>query len=481
LLTRTLGLCALTLGSLFVHGYHPWAEDAEIYLPGVVRLINPALFPHFPEFFQSHAHLTLFPELLAGFTRLTPLPLEWILLLWQFAAIFLLLLACWELGECLFHSASARWAGVSLVAALLTLPVAGTALYVMDQYINPRNLAAFCGVFAVARTLQRKYVQAACFVIAAAVVHPLMAIFSTSFCALLIVLRKTNLLVLSGCILLPFGLSLAPSSESYHQAALLHSFHYLTRWQWYEWVGAIAPVVILWALRGLAQKQENANVELVCRALAIYGAIYFAAGLVLSIPARFESLARIQPMRSLHLLYIVFILLAGGLLGEFVLKTHAWRWAALFAPLCLGMFVAQRALFPQSAHIEWPSIQSKNPWVQAFDWSRQNTPIDALFAMDPYYMEIPGEDHNGFRAIAHRSRVADIIKDSGAVSMFPQLAGEWFAQTQDLKNWKRFHLQDLQELHRKYGISWVVLQAPGISGLQCSYQNHAVMVCPLNQ
>jgi hypothetical protein len=101
--------------------------------------------------------------------------------------------------------------------------------------------------------------------------------------------------------------------------------------------------------------------------------------------------------------------------------------------------------------------------------------------MDPYYMEIPGEDHNGFRAIAHRSRVADIIKDSGAVSMFPQLADEWFAQTQDLKNWKGFHLRDLQELHRKYGISWVVLQAPGVSGLQCPYQNHAVMVCPLNQ
>ena len=44
--------------------------------------------------------------------------------------------------------------------ALLTIPVAGTALYIMDQYLNPRNLAAFAVIFAVARTLEKKYVRA---------------------------------------------------------------------------------------------------------------------------------------------------------------------------------------------------------------------------------------------------------------------------------------------------------------------------------
>jgi hypothetical protein len=245
-------------------------------------------------------------------------------------------------------------------------------------------------------------------------------------------------------------------------------------------VGALAPLAILWAFRNVARKKGNVTLELICRALAIYGTIYFVAGLVLSIPARFESLARIQPMRSLHLLYIIFILLAGGLLGEFVLQARPWRWVAVLIPLSFGMFAAQRALFPQSAHIEWPGIQSKNAWVQAFEWSRQNTPIDAVFAMDPYYMAIPGEDHNGFRAVAHRSRIADIIKDSGAVSMFPQLADEWFAHTQDLRNWKGFQLRDLQALHQKYGVDWVVLQAPGINGLRCPFRNYAVMVCSLN-
>ena len=30
-------------------------------------------------------------------------------------------------------------AGVCTIAALLTLPVAGTALYIMDQYVNPQE------------------------------------------------------------------------------------------------------------------------------------------------------------------------------------------------------------------------------------------------------------------------------------------------------------------------------------------------------
>jgi len=37
----------------------------------------------------------------------------------------------------------------------LSIPVAGTALYIMDQYLNPRNLAAFAGIFMLARTLER--------------------------------------------------------------------------------------------------------------------------------------------------------------------------------------------------------------------------------------------------------------------------------------------------------------------------------------
>src|SRR5262249_49005017 len=142
------------------------------------------------EYFQSHAHLTLFPNLVAAFVKITHLPLDVALLLFQIAAIFLLLLAGWRLASLCFPSSAARWSAVCLVATLLTIPVAGTALYILDQYTNPRNFAAFAAIFAITSMLQKKYVGAALWIIFAAVMHPLMWVFPFSFCALLFVMDK---------------------------------------------------------------------------------------------------------------------------------------------------------------------------------------------------------------------------------------------------------------------------------------------------
>src|SRR5260370_35210364 len=70
-----LFLVLVTVGAMFVHGYHPWAEDAALYLPPVERLLNQNLFPFNAEFFDSHAHLSLFPDLIAASLRVTRLPL----------------------------------------------------------------------------------------------------------------------------------------------------------------------------------------------------------------------------------------------------------------------------------------------------------------------------------------------------------------------------------------------------------------------
>jgi len=61
----------ITAASFVVHGYHPYVEDAEIYVPGIKKLLNPALYPYNQAFFASHARMTLFPNLIAGSIRLT--------------------------------------------------------------------------------------------------------------------------------------------------------------------------------------------------------------------------------------------------------------------------------------------------------------------------------------------------------------------------------------------------------------------------
>jgi hypothetical protein len=473
-------LLFLTAVALLVHGYHPGAEDAEIYLPGVEKILRPELFHFDSQFFESHAHLTLFPNLIAASVRVSHLPLDTALPIWQVASIFLLLLACWRLSGKCFTDPQARWAGVALVAALLTLPVAGTALYILDQYVNPRNLTTFAAIFAIFDVLDEKYVCAGIWLAFAATMHPLMAVFTFSYCALLVGMKKIRLDLAGLACLLPFGISFHQPSEAYRQASLYHAFHYIQNWQWYEWLGIVGPIPLLWLLARWGRAKQLRNLDLTCRALVIYDLVYFAGALIVSLPARFGSLARLQPLRSLHLLYILFILFVGGFLGQCVLKNRLWRWLVLFLPLCSGMFLAQRTLFADSRHLEWPGTRSTNPWVQAFLWIRQNTPVDAIFALDPLYMRVPGEDAQGFRAIAQRSMLADAIKDSGAVSMFPPLAEEWFKQVQAQSGWKSFQMQDFDRLQTEYGVTWVVLQQPGLVGLNCPYQNSAVLVCRLN-
>jgi len=465
-----------------VHGYHPYAEDAEIYLPGVEKILHPELFPVHAEFFQTQGNLTLFSRLFATSIRLSHLPFDYVLFIWHLLSIFLLLLAAWQLASRFFQTATARWGAVTLLAALLTLPLAGTALYIMDQYVNPRNLAAFAGLFAVVRTIEGKLVRAGLWLAFAVVVHPLMVWFSLSFCLLWLVMvrfenRPRSLPSVFAAVTLFLPNIFYPTSPAYHEAIRFHENHYILQWQWYEWLGAIAPVVIFWCLGRIATSRRLMDTARACRALIIYDLVYLAAALAISIPQRFEGLARMQPLRSLLLLYVMLIIIGGGLAAEYLLKHQVWRWLVLFLPLCAGMFLAQRSLFPASDHIEWPWAKPKNQWEQAFLWIRNKTPIDAVFAIDPVYIRIPGEDTVAFRPVAERGSIADGYKDSGTVSMFPPLADRWWEQFQAEKNWTNFSAADFLRLRDRYGVNWVALQVPGVPGLTCPYRNSAVMVC----
>jgi hypothetical protein len=473
-------LLLLTAAAILVHGYHPYVEDAEIYVPGIKRALNPPLYPRNPDFFASHARLTLFPNLIAGSVRITHVPLGWTLLLWQFFCIFLLLLACWHVGRLCFRDSRARWGSVALVASLLTLPVAGTAIYIMDQYLNPRSLSAPALLFIALNSIERKLWRAALWTVFTVAIHPLMVGFGLCYAILLLGMEwgqaRLQTRSAGALLLLPFVL-FPPVTDAYHEVLESHAYFFLLRWEWYEWFGILAPLALLWWFHRIARQQKLPVLDLLCRALIAFGLSFFVVALVITIPPRFANFAELQPMRNLQLVYILLFVFAGGLLAQFVLKDRAWRWLVLFAPLCAGMWFAQRELFPATPHLEWPASEPKNDWVRAFLWVRGNVPIDAYFALDPDYMELPGEDQHGFRAIAERSRLADRIKDSGGVTMFPALAETWHEQVHAQIRWKNFQVQDFRRLKEKFGVNWVVLQRPGVAGLSCPYQNNTLLVC----
>jgi len=473
-----LVLAGLTVAAVAVHGYHPAVEDAEIYTPGILKILHPSLFPYNTEFFESHAHLTLFPNLIAESIRLTHLPLGAALLLWHIVTIYAFLLAGWRIARLCFGESYAAWCGVALVGSLLSIPVAGTRLFLMDPYLTTRSFSTPCAMLGIASVLEEKYFPAAFWVVFTGAIHPLMAVFAGTYISILLFLkyrmRKEN----AGVFLAGFPQKFFPPvTPEYREILQTRTYFFLNNWAWYEWLGLLAPFAILAWFAKIARRYALGPMNLACRALVIFGAIFFALALVISWQGHFENLAEIQPLRYLHLFYILMFLFIGALLGKFVLKQYAWRWAILFVPLCAGMAYAQHEIAPASPHLELPGRASPNPWVQAFEWIRENTSEDAYFALNPDHMALPGEDQHGFRSIAQRSMLADKVKDSGAASMFPALSVKWKEQSVAQENWKRFTREDFLRLKHRYGVNWVVLERPGVAGLACPYANDLLLVC----
>jgi hypothetical protein len=143
------------------------------------------------------------------------------------------------------------------------------------------------------------------------------------------------------------------------------------------------------------------------------------------------------------------------------------------------MFLSQWMLFDKSEHLEFSGRATANPWLQAFDWIRQNTPTDVYFALDPEYMAAPGEDYHSFRALAERSMMADNIKDPAVVAQVPELAPVWARQVAAAKGWSRFQLADFERLKAEFGVSWVVVSYPQPEGLDCRWHNASLAVCQI--
>jgi hypothetical protein len=472
-------LLLLTVAALAVHGYHPAIEDAEIYLPGIKLHLNPALYPTGREFFLSHASMTWFDDIVAASVRWSHLPFDAVLFCWHLASIFLLLLASWRLGEACFETRRACWCGTALVASLLTMPVAGTALFIMDPYLTPRSVSLYATLFALRGAIDRKRLQVAGWMAITAAFHPLMTVFAGSYLTLVYFQNHERRPI--GVLPAAFGLVnwVPRASASYHIVVQTNPYFFILRWAWYEWAGVFGSIALACWFERIGARHGRRTVQILCRAIVAMIVIALAAALLLTVPDRFEALARYQPMRALYVAYVLLLIIGGGLMGDGVLKQSAVRWALLFLPLSVGVGYAQTLMYPATRHIEWPLAPSHNAWVDAFQWIEASTPIDATFALDPEYMVRPGEDRHGFRAIAERSRLADALKDSSAATMFPEgpLAEHVLQQVNGLRGWRNLGISDFARIGRAYGVSWVVLEQPGVAGLYCPYANAAVRVC----
>jgi hypothetical protein len=480
-----LGSLLFAALGFLVMGYHPGLEDDGLYLSAVKGNLNPALFPHNAEFFRLQLEATLFDTWIAEFVRWTHLPVAWTELIWQWVALILILWAAKKIANRLFEEETARWGGVAMVSAMFTLPVAGTALYMVDQHLHPRTLATAMILLGVWRILDEKRWQAAALLLVAFLLHPLMAAMGISFCFFLgfgldrRVSEQVRGWKTSTVAIVPLGWIFEPGNPGWREALDTRTYDFIYKWTWYEWLGALGPLVLFWLLWRFARRHGTATLARFALAVLIYGVFQQALAMALLWPGFLVRVTPLQPMRYLHLLYFFFVLTAGCLLGKFVLRRSVWRWTAFLLIANGCMFVGQRAEFAASQHLEMPWRQPSNPWLQAFAWVRTNTPENAYFALDPHYLEAPGEDYHSFRALAERSQTADAVKDASVVTMVPELGPVWVRQTEATRGWPTSRLGDFERLKAEFGVDWVLVNNPAAGGLACRWHNDELAVCQI--
>jgi hypothetical protein len=504
----TLLVSALTLFAFAVHGYHPYAEDGGLYLAGVKHLLDPALYPHSTAFVLEPMRHSLFAPMVAAIVRLSHLGLPATLLAIHLATIWATLFAGWMFATRCWTTRTARTGAVMLLACWLALPVAGTALAIMDPYLTARSISTPCTLLALAgmldatdwltgpRTRHRGLILWIASIALAAAMHPLMAAYALGATLFLACMRSPipRVRIWSSAALSVASLAIAacihivgpPDTADYRRIALTRTYWFPAAWSWYELIGLAAPLAILaiFAFRTSREQsaiESNSSRSLAQMAIAAGTAAWLAATLFAHANAATHLVARMQPLRVFHIVYLIMVLMLGAKLGDALLRRDTWGWAA--ALLLLGgiMFTTARAAFPSSPHIELPWTSPTNAWVQAFLWIRDNTPKDALFALDADYINAPGEDAQCFRAIAERSSLPDYSKDGGEASIAPELTGEWKTGQQAQQQLSAPDTTDAMRTSAlaPLGVSWLVVDVRASTKLDCPYANSAVKVCRL--
>jgi len=94
-------------------------------------------------------------------------------------------------------------------------------------------------------------------------------------------------------------------------------------------------------------------------------------------------------------------------------------------------------------------------------------------------VSFPARIITSFRAIAQRSELGRRVKDAAVATQVPDLAPLWQQQAQAASGWQHFQKQDFLRLQQQFGVNWIIVQAPGVDGLDCPYSNETVAVCRL--
>jgi len=192
------------------------------------------MYPYDAAFFLLYIRMTVFHSFVAAATRVTHIPLDWMIFLLHLISIF-----CFA-GVPGAHSQvycgrSCAVGGSGARCSAADAAVTGTALFLVDQHLAPRTLASAFLLFATVAVLNGQP-RALLWVVLAGLFHPTITAYGIVH---LVVLGMPPIGTRPALFLPALPMS-EPANPIWREMMSHRHFQYPLRWTWYEWLGWVA-------------------------------------------------------------------------------------------------------------------------------------------------------------------------------------------------------------------------------------------------
>jgi len=409
-------------------GYRYGASDQALYLPAVLRHLNPLLFPRDRPLIDAQARLMFNDDIVAAIVRWTGMSLPSLFLLLYVLTLALFLFAVIRLGSHFVGST----AGLVALAAAFTLrhAIAKTGTNTLEGYFHPRQMAFGFGLFAIAMFIERRHALAALFIALAAAMHTTTALwFGVWLAAAAWVGRpewRRYLAVLAVALAGvaawalwrgPLAGRLQVMDADWLTVIADKDYLFPLAWPVSAWITnliAVPVIIVAWRARvrrGITFPDEPS---------VVLGALTLAIVFVLWLPFDAFHLALAVQLQTSRVFWMLDALATIYLVWALTEATRAAavrsRRAVIVACVLVALSTARGVYicFVQFPDRKIVAVDVDNPdWRQAMTWAQATPPTTGWLA-DPVHAALYG---SSVRAAGHRDVLLDAMKDS-ALAMY---------------------------------------------------------------
>ena len=493
------------------HGYKFAESDQSIFIPYILRLNDPNIFPNDIIFDQISSKTSVFYPLIAFLTKFADLQL-------LFFAGFLLMqivffLAIFKLAYAILKNKTIAY----LALPLFFLPkfIGGTATLTFDDFFTYRSVGTTAFIFYLAFLIEKKFKTSALFAFASFLFHPLSIIPNAALLPIFfakdkfkISLKKLiTILLASSALIVTFTLFLHQNNLWLSIIKFRDSYLFISTWAPRGILAIFLYLILLFFFLQKLPKQTKKNILLIIYVcLVVFVANYISFELFQNPQlAKFQLIRSINPIAYLSLVVCGLFLTKKDIVGKIVgiisysaLSLNLFEiFAVFFAIFAAHDFLSKHDLslkldkqiivfaaitvilgslltgkvnpYKMAEKVQFPKQQSS--WIKLQLWAKENTDKSALF--------LAPIDHPGFRIYSQRSIVTD-IKDGAIVIYNQKTASEWHERYTDAKNFYQEPRANLDAIVNKYNPTYIIINKNSVLPFKKVYEDDQYDVLKVN-